>query len=287
MSLEEPPEKIRKIDTMRIKVYPILDSTLTCDTIPSTSFQALRLENKKIIGTIIRRLPELPEELSHLKRVGKDGSVLIAESEEVAKLIVGKLEDAEARVEDLVPVKVARTKPQTRRQFQVAKELWPTGFHPNHELEQLLDGSFLTESLKKYVDRWLGEAARLGDGCIAVQNDELLSTGRPSSHPLGHPVMEMVGNLPKRHGDDYLGTGSDVFLITEPCAMCSMALVHFRVKRVFYARNSRNGVLKEDGWQLHLEPSINHHYEVFRVEGLLDNNYIVDNSDRFCSNIQL
>lgn len=27
--------------------------------------------------------------------------------------------------------------------------------------------------------------------------------------------------------------------------MCSMALVHFRVKRVFYARNSRNGVLKE------------------------------------------
>lgn len=37
-----------------------------------------------------------------MKRVGKDGSVLIAESEEVAKLIVGKLEDAEARVEDLV-----------------------------------------------------------------------------------------------------------------------------------------------------------------------------------------
>ncbi|EGT34868.1 hypothetical protein CAEBREN_06913 [Caenorhabditis brenneri] len=91
--------------------------------------------------------------------------------------------------------------------------------------------------------------------------------------------MEMVGNIPKRTGSDYLGTGCDVFLIKEPCAMCSMALVHFRIKRLFYVQNTENGVLKENGWQLHLERSINHHYDVFRVE--IDSSSNVNNGCDF------
>ena len=79
----------------------------------------------------------------------------------------------------------------------------------------------------------------------SFQSNSVLSSGCPSTHPLGHPVMEMVRNLRKRTGSDYLGTGSDVFLVNEPCAMCSMALVHFRIKRLFYVRNSKNGVLKD------------------------------------------
>lgn len=76
------------------------------------------------------------------------------------------------------------------------------------------------------------------------QNDSLLSSGRPSSHPLGHAVMEMVGSLPKRDSSEYLGTGCDVFLVNEPCAMCAMALVHFRIKRLYYVRKTDNGVLE-------------------------------------------
>lgn len=266
---EEPPQKIRKIDNNQIKivkVVPIIDPKLTSETVPSTAFQALRLENKKVIGQIIGHLKELPEKFQHLKRVGKDGSVLIAESERIAHQIVSDLNNPNVRVEDLMTVHVPSIKPVTRRQFDFAKQLWSTGFHPNHEVEQVLDGSFLTANLKDYIIRWIQKAAELGDGCVAVQNDVVLSSGSSSSHPLGHPVMEMVGNIPKRSGSDYLGTGCDVFLINEPCAMCSMALVHFRIKRLFYVQNTDNGVLKEDGWQLHLERSINHHYDVFRVE---------------------
>lgn len=267
--IEEPPQKLRKIDDDLIKivnVVPILDFKLSCDTVPSTPFQALRLEDKKIIGKIIGRLKELPEQFQHLKRVGKDGSVLIAECEEPAKNIISTLDHPDIKLDDLKTVLVPSIKPLTRRQFDFAKKLWPTGFHPNHEIEQALSGAFLTASFKEYISRWIQKTLELGGGCLSVQNGALLSSGSPSSHPLGHAVMEMVGNLPKRTGSDYLGTGSDVFLINEPCAMCSMALVHFRIKRLFYVRSTENGVLKEDGWQLHLEPLINHHYEVFRVQ---------------------
>ncbi|XP_016984897.1 probable inactive tRNA-specific adenosine deaminase-like protein 3 [Drosophila rhopaloa] len=61
----------------------------------------------------------------------------------------------------------------------------------------------------------------------------------------------------------YLCTGYDVYLLQEPCLMCSMALVHSRAKRVFFLRNSENGALATR-FQLHSVRELNHHYEVFQ-----------------------
>ncbi|XP_017031729.1 probable inactive tRNA-specific adenosine deaminase-like protein 3 [Drosophila kikkawai] len=61
----------------------------------------------------------------------------------------------------------------------------------------------------------------------------------------------------------YLCTGYDVYLLQEPCLMCSMALVHSRAKRVFFLRSSENGALATR-FQLHTVRELNHHYEVFQ-----------------------
>ncbi|EOA33394.1 hypothetical protein CARUB_v10020409mg [Capsella rubella] len=63
----------------------------------------------------------------------------------------------------------------------------------------------------------------------------------------------------------YLCTGYDIFLLLEPCTMCAMALVHQRIKRIFYAfpnptAGGLGGVHRLQG-----EKSLNHHYAVFRV----------------------
>lgn len=44
----------------------------------------------------------------------------------------------------------------------------------------------------------------------------------------------------------YLATGCDVFVRDEPCGMCAMALVHSRADRVFFARQSSDGVLMRE-----------------------------------------
>ncbi|KAG0485633.1 hypothetical protein HPP92_009712 [Vanilla planifolia] len=63
----------------------------------------------------------------------------------------------------------------------------------------------------------------------------------------------------------YLCTGFDAYIVWEPCAMCAMALVHQRVRRVFYAFPNQNAGALGSVHRLQGEKSLNHHYSVFRV----------------------
>ncbi|KAI3909939.1 hypothetical protein MKW98_012993 [Papaver atlanticum] len=63
----------------------------------------------------------------------------------------------------------------------------------------------------------------------------------------------------------YLCTGCDIFVAWEPCTMCAMALVHQRIRRIFYAFPNPNCGALGSVYRLQGEKSLNHHYAVFRV----------------------
>lgn len=62
----------------------------------------------------------------------------------------------------------------------------------------------------------------------------------------------------------YLCTGYLIYLLNEPCMMCSMALVHSRTKIIFYHQTSANGTLGSVT-KLHTNKNLNHRYEVFHI----------------------
>lgn len=63
----------------------------------------------------------------------------------------------------------------------------------------------------------------------------------------------------------YLCTGFDIYLVWEPCTMCAMALVHQRIRRIFYAFPNPNAGALGSIYRLQGERSLNHHYSVFRI----------------------
>ncbi|XP_023176677.1 probable inactive tRNA-specific adenosine deaminase-like protein 3 isoform X1 [Drosophila hydei] len=85
---------------------------------------------------------------------------------------------------------------------------------------------------------------------------------REEQQPQPEPVEDIHADNLCKYGP-YLCTGYDVYLLREPCLMCSMALVHSRVKRIFFLERSDNGALASK-FQLHAVKELNHHYEVFQ-----------------------
>ncbi|XP_047633616.1 probable inactive tRNA-specific adenosine deaminase-like protein 3 [Phacochoerus africanus] len=85
--------------------------------------------------------------------------------------------------------------------------------------------------------------------------------------PAAAPQSVRVGSVRKLEenmdGLPYVCTGYDLYVTREPCAMCAMALVHSRVRRVFYGAPSPDGALGTH-FRIHARPDLNHRFQAFR-----------------------
>ncbi|KAJ1726998.1 tRNA-specific adenosine deaminase subunit tad3 [Coemansia biformis] len=60
----------------------------------------------------------------------------------------------------------------------------------------------------------------------------------------------------------YLCEGMDVFSSREPCVMCTMALVHSRIGRLFFLDSNSGGGISQ--YSMHSHRQLNHHFACFK-----------------------
>lgn len=110
-------------------------------------------------------------------------------------------------------------------------------------------------------------------GLRAAAHDTRVS----ENHPLRHAVLNCIAEIarlrtvppfselvPLRNGADYLLTSLSLFVTHEPCVMCTMALLHSRVREVFFVYPRKRAGGFESSYGVHSRRDLNHRFDAWR-----------------------
>ncbi|CAR23406.1 Tad3p [Lachancea thermotolerans CBS 6340] len=171
---------------------------------------------------------------------------------------------------------------------------WPLVWrgNPNDQIlnSYVFDMNFIEATLKQISELSLaeqasGKQAAVVSAFVNPKNNEVIfvSDHRHVCSPLDHSIMRGIRSVAelehqkkqdhtnKGESETYLCLDFDVYTTHEPCSMCSMALIHSRIKRCIYLTPmNKTGCLESesgDGYCMHNNHSLNSKYEAFRWIG--------------------
>ena len=127
----------------------------------------------------------------------------------------------------------------------------------------LADEYFMRQALDQALNAQL--SGEVPVGAVIVQGGQVIATGynRPiTTHdPTAHAEIVAL-----RHAaqlvENYRLPGCTLYVTLEPCAMCAMALLHARFKRVVFAATDPKTGAAGSVANLFAEPRLNHHTSV-------------------------
>jgi len=245
----------------------------------------------KLTSAVLRVLEQIgasDETLSHLKRVcsplpgEKRLRVLICRRDWGGWEDIKESQSFKEMVEEyqieLQLVSVPKTAPLTSHQYHLWRELWPLRCCPPSIVRP--DSSWTKEDririssclllAKKEAQKALQKGQREIGAVICNSKGEVLCKGHDNSmnHPLQHAVMQCIHKVSKlisAETDQYLASNYQLFTNTEPCIMCSMAILHSRFALVVYCdADEKNGGLGSV-CKIHVASALNHHFDVYQA----------------------
>ena len=112
-------------------------------------------------------------------------------------------------------------------------------------------------------------SARAGEvpvGAVVVKDGAIVAEAhnapRELTDPTAHAEILALRRAAAALGSERL-EGCDLYVTLEPCAMCSGAIVHARIARLYYAASDPKGGAVEHGTQVFEQPQCLHRPEVY------------------------
>ncbi len=106
-------------------------------------------------------------------------------------------------------------------------------------------------------------------GAVIVENGEVLAAERNRmrgfNDPTAHAELLAIRSALAKRGTGRLD-GCDLYVTLEPCTMCAGAMVHARIRRLYYGAEDHKAGAVDNGVRLFAQPSCHHRPEV--ISGL-------------------
>lgn len=125
----------------------------------------------------------------------------------------------------------------------------------------------MKEHLMQEALRLASEAERLGEvpvGAVVVKNNQIIGRGfnQPISacDPTAHAEIVALRDAAKNI-NNYRLVDCDLYVTIEPCAMCAGAIVHSRIRKVFFGATEPKAGAVISTQQFFNRPQLNHRVE--------------------------
>ena len=270
--------------------------TRPLETIEVYAITIAAQESAKIMQAV-QKLRHKEPDLAHIKRIRKldqskrvkieDGNCGQAMMEVVLCACEAHDEDTvNAALHDqgvdaeLCRILVSKWPALTQKQYEEWSQLWPLNWRvPSERRVEMSESDY--EECKPIMSS-LFEHYETGDlpviaiaydpkskQVLARTQDHRTTTG----HPLKHAIIELCSSVAalevvKRIENpsspiQYLMSDLWIFITHEPCTMCTMALLHSRAARVFYAKSMPRTGGMESNYGIHWRQELNHRFACF------------------------
>jgi tRNA-specific adenosine deaminase 3 len=176
------------------------------------------------------------------------------------------------------------THPITDKQHKISKALWPINYQPTYYSNMVYSHK---ESEKDEIYKLVKEMIDKQYTCLVYNPDNkkiiINQTEKKSCNPISHSIMNLINRYSSELLNGSINTKTHIpnedlnfteqyfmenmYIISknEPCPMCSMALTHSRIKRLYYLTKSDNGAI-ESKLKLCNYENLNHSFQSFRIE---------------------
>lgn len=169
-------------------------------------------------------------------------------------LIEKQKEDVRYDYEHIV-VDVPKHKPLTDEQFKLSNSIWPCYYQIVNEKLPYFDPDIANRL--KFLDGICSGHAIFVDKLRNIVYEKF-----DNNTMFGHAIFTGIEKI-SRKTEGYLCNKLDLYIASEPCISCAVALIHARIDNVFVLKCRNKGVYTD--LKLNYTKNVNHKYNAYQI----------------------